>query len=132
MKLTAPPLVNHYELERRIAVEVMGLPAVEFNDRTKCPYCGVVGRMGTGRIYCCNCSEWYYHPYKNYRDSLDDAMEVIEKLRANNWDVIISTGRGEEWIASFLNRQAQVGEDRSKSLPEAICRAALETINLTA
>lgn len=135
MKLSAPPVVNHYEIERRVAVEAMGLPAVEFNERTKCPYCGEVGRMTIGRIWCCNCYEWYYHPYKNYRDSLDDAMVVIDKMRADGLSVDITANSEEssdhEWGVVLRRHGRRAGEMHTghhSSLATAICLAVLAAV----
>jgi len=123
MKLTAPPIVNEYDIERRVALEVMGLPAVEWGSRTRCPYCEQVGRWCGGRTWCCNCEEWYYHPYKNYRDSLNDAMEVIDKMKELGHEIEIHGAAG--WWVTFEPKTFRRAASAGPSLPEAICRAAL-------
>lgn len=134
MKLTAPPLVNDYEIEQRVAVEVMGLPLVEFGERTKCPYCGDVGRMGNRRIWCCNCCEWYMHPYKNYRDNLHDAMEVIDAMRGRGFSVEMKANSAntteKEWSVLFHQHGRRTGtySGYRPNLGEAICQAALKGI----
>lgn len=129
MKLAAPPIIDNYEIERRIAVEVMGLPEQPWGQNTPCPYCNSVGRYCGGRSWCSNCTEWYYHGYKNYRDSFDDAMEVVEKMRADGWSFACTLYEGKLPYASFCKGTAASSKNaEAESLPEAICQAALKAV----
>jgi hypothetical protein len=64
-----------------------------------------------------------------YSESIEAAMQVVEKMRGLKWDVqITSDDESPAWQVSFDARDAVgrivLGEHESDSLPEAICRAA--------
>lgn len=134
MKLTAP-ITDLYDVERRVAVEIMGLPDVPWGPDSKCPY-GHAMRFCIQRAWCCDCERWYYHPYKDYRDDLNDAMEAVEKMRERRMCITIMNqfGNDPRWFASFDFKDGQKIREASAtddSLPTAICRAALAAIEGT-
>jgi hypothetical protein len=84
-------------------------PITEFNDASGCP---------------------------RYSTDIAAAMEVVEKLKAANWQTEISDGENEAWSVFFTlwndtgeYPSAAVGSGTSPTLAEAICRAALDAIN---
>lgn len=95
-----------------------------------------VGHMGNKRIWCSRCSEWYMHPYKNYRDSLDDAMEVIEKLFREGYIVSLhANGVDGFYWANVCTPKPECKWFESPQLQspaEAICLAALNSVSRVA
>lgn len=128
MKLTAPPVHDHYAVERRVAVEIMGLPDIPWNENTRCPYGHEMRYCGL-RSRCCDCQEWYYHPYKDYRYDMNDAMEVVDKMREQGWSFACTLYEGKLPYASFCKGTAASSRNAEAStLPEAICLAALRAV----
>lgn len=137
MKLTAPT-TDLYETERRVAVEIMGLPDVPFGADSKCPY-GHAMHFTIQRAWCCDCERWYSHPYKDYRDDLNDAMEVVEKMWHKGWQMEsanrykLNTPITENvcsWWVRFINNENDMDSwsGEADTLPTAICLAALAAI----
>lgn len=65
-----------------------------------------------------------------YSSSIEAVMQVVEKMRTNYaWDIESwSTPAFTGWEVKLWKSGDIVGEDRSESLPLAICRAALEAV----
>src|ERR1043165_6449694 len=65
-------------------------------------------------------------PVPRYAESIEAAMQVVEKMREHHWCVSILNqfAKGPRWYASFetVEREAYAADD---SLSTAICRAAL-------
>jgi hypothetical protein len=135
MKLTAPPVGSEYDIERRVAVEIMGLPSVEWGPDTKCAY-GHRGRWCGQRSWCSDCGEWYYHPYKDYRYNVLDSMELLDKLLADGWSITMSSNDEramKRWFVEITRdsddgKTLITGWGDSDVLGEAICEAALEAV----
>jgi len=47
--------------------------------------------------------EWYSSAYKHYQDSIEDAMEVVEKMREQNYSVLIRSAT-QNWYVEFNPR----------------------------
>jgi len=72
-----------------------------------------------------------------FSESLEAAMQVVEKMRALGWQAILVLGRklgtravdnDPIWYAEFSDDSCNEASAESESLPEAICRAALAAI----
>lgn len=122
------------ELDKEVAVKVLGLPDIPWDENTPCPYCSEVGRFCGQRSRCFNCNEWYYSPYKYYSEEIGLAWEVVEKICSNpDWNFKMDYRDG---YVAFLQSQEQNDgpawvEDIEynsweDSIPEAICVAALK------
>jgi hypothetical protein len=134
------------ELDERVAREVMGLPAVPWDDKTPCPYCGVVMRYCGQRSRCTDCSEWRYSAYKEYSDDIACAWEVVDKMRTIGhpcgFSVVVGTNgmasqqNGakfyEGWRGaghSIFDAEPHKGFDAvAETVPRAICLAALKAV----
>jgi len=64
------------ELDALVAEEGIGLPKVEWNKETPCPYCGSEMHYLVARAWCSVCSEWRYGPHKEYSEDIAPAWEV--------------------------------------------------------
>jgi hypothetical protein len=135
VKLTAPPMGSQYNVERRVAVEIMGLPSIEWGPDTKCAY-GHRGRYCGQRSWCSDCQEWYYDPYKDYQYNPLDWMELIDRLLVDGWAITMSSDDEramKRWFVE-ITRSSEDGKcliagwGDSDVPGAAICEAALEAV----
>lgn len=71
------------------------------------------------------------HPYSapNYSESIETAMQVVDKMRAQGWSFACTLYEGKLPYASFCKGTAASSRNaEAESLPEAICRAALKAV----
>lgn len=120
------------ELDELIAEKVMGLPRAELGGA--CPKCGGGTRIGTGRAWCSNCTEWIYSPYPEYSTDIAAAWSVVQRsIPRQNFSLYVI---GPIWHCFFdLDMDAQNTfvnkfEARADTAPLAICRAALKAIRV--
>lgn len=87
----------------------------------------LVADNGSTRSVYCGCDEDW-----NPAESIEAAMEVVEKMMESGWQVNI-TGEDEapRWYVEFDAREGDktlLANHGAESLPEAICRAVLKAI----
>lgn len=128
------------ELDAAIAERVMGEPmppTLEGVTADRAFNLYLVGEPIKSRLNAWRCHwiydhgdvpEWHPRPYST---DITAAMEVIEKTRQGGWEIqITSDDESPTWSAVFDSRGAAgkllLGENESDSLPEAVCRAALQ------
>lgn len=64
-----------------------------------------------------------------YSTDIRAVMKVVEKMRADGWSFACTLYEGELPYASFCKRTAVSSRNaEAKTLPEAICRAALKAV----
>ncbi len=62
----------------------------------------------------------------HYSINMNQAMRVVEKLHAGGWDVMINSNtQMKKWVVNFFSIH-HVKTGAHKSLPRAICLAALD------
>lgn len=115
------------EMDRLVAIQVMGLPERTLDD--SCPNCDGEMRNCGARARCFNCDEWIHSPYREYSTDIEQAWLVIEKLLPDFEPGIFHDSR---WGCVFRRRgtenrymaMCQIPADHDDA-PLAICRAAL-------
>jgi hypothetical protein len=125
-------------LRGAVAVEVMGRTGPQKHDIHECDdsfysYCRVCGGDNAG--WDLEQTECHGHPA--YEESIADAWLVVEKMRAEHIGLQLNSTPG-EWRARFFTVESTVrwyeeSQDGAlycfdKSLPTAICRAALAAV----
>lgn len=128
------------ELDAAIAERVMG----HVWDESRCRACGwPIGSFEDGGCTIESCS---MRPYpvrradtpSDYSSSIGAAMEVVEKMRQSGWHVEISDDcerMDTAWFVEFTrstDTHLHTGDAGAETLPETICRAALEAIETNA
>lgn len=133
------------ELDAAIAVQVMGyIPvwgdfwrgavcpgkwncAVSRADAWAFPYNGHGVRAPDGKFYCTQ-EVYAWNPSTD----IANAMKVVEKMREQGYGAVMADNMGgTPWSVDFVGT-ADVHEGDADTLPEAICRAALATVNAPA
>lgn len=67
---------------------------------------------------------------RSYSTDISAAMKVVEKLRAVGWSFACTLYEGKLPYASFCKQTAASSKNaEGQSLPEAICRAALQALD---
>lgn len=140
-------------LDKRVAVEVMGLRDADFGPFTTCAYCGGDMRFCGARSWCHQCKEWRHSPYHEYSTEIADAWLVVEKMTDFDtnrdepcWSVaIFHAQRGQVGCRVYACRpghnifdaggaailgdnEGVIAEAVGRSAPHAICLAALAAL----
>jgi hypothetical protein len=118
------------ELDRRVAVEVMGWRG------GPCRWCGGTGR-GEGHaegLRCWMCFGDRVALAQQYSGSMDAAWHVVDKVHAMGHALVLEYKAGlRRWFALFdLEDGHDTGSVAAETAPEAICRAALKAVRVSA
>lgn len=73
--------------------------------------------------------DYQYYKLPDFSGDIAAAMEVVEKMRVGGWSFACTLYEGKLPYASFCKLTAASSRNaEADSLPEAICRAALEAV----
>lgn len=113
--------MTNREIDRAIAVSVMGLDLMKYKKSDGCPTCGYTG--------------FYDYP-KQYSEDISAAWEVVRKI-TDGGCLIVLNGGAVEWECEitkndgrFLIESDTVVTARADTAPMAICKAALRSVGV--
>ncbi len=108
------------ELDALVAAKVMGRPKFQPGKGpvAQRPLEELSMRMYADRI-----------PVPHYSAEIGAAWQVVERMRALGWEVVVDTRSG-KWLVQFLSSDGRQHSAASADLaPLAICRAAIAALN---